>query len=305
MSEDAAVAIVVRTKDRPAFLRRALASIAGQTFADFECVVINDGGDPAPVDAVIADVPEQLRSRFRAIHAPDSRGRWKSANAGVLGTTAPLIVLHDDDDTWHPDFLARATDYLRDHPQRDGVVARTEIVWEVPGKSGYRVRRREIFQPQLHDILLGDVLAFNRFVPIGFLYRRSLHEELGLYDDRLPVVGDWEFNLRILRRGPLEYLGGEPLAYWHQRAGQGGDAGNSVIDASGDHARYDALLRDEALRPYIEEHGIGMLLYLTGFIEKRFRESEAAFRAEILRTSLGHRFLAWIRRVFNGSEWGR
>ena len=39
------VAVLVRTKDRPRFLRRALANIAEQTFTDYTVCVINDGGD--------------------------------------------------------------------------------------------------------------------------------------------------------------------------------------------------------------------------------------------------------------------
>ena len=38
------VTIVVRTRNRPAMLRRALASIDSQTYRNFEVVVVNDAG---------------------------------------------------------------------------------------------------------------------------------------------------------------------------------------------------------------------------------------------------------------------
>lgn len=275
------VAVVVRTKDRPDFLRRALASITGQTLADWECVIVNDGGDPAAVDALIAGLPAEHRTRVRAVHHDSSRGRWVSANAGVLATTAPLLVLHDDDDSWHPEFLERAADYLDARPERSGVVSRIEIVWERRAGAGFEPVRREIFQEQLPVPTLADTLLFNRYVPIGFVYRRDLHAELGLYDERLPVVGDWNFNLKVLARGPLEYLADEPYAYWHQREGDEGPSGNSVIASRGTHAEWDALLRDEALREYVAEHGTGLVLYLTKFIDRRFVEVEQGIRAEI------------------------
>ncbi|WOF24163.1 glycosyltransferase family 2 protein [Microbacterium betulae] len=278
------VSVVVRTKDRPDFLRRALRSITGQTSDAWEAVVVNDGGDAATVDALIADLPDRHRARVRAVHSETSRGRWVSANAGVLATSAPLLVLHDDDDTWHPEFLERAAAYLDEHPDRGGIVSRIEIVWEEERGGRLLPVRREVFQEHLAAPTLGDTLLFNRYVPIGFVYRRSLHEELGLYDESLPVVGDWSFNLKVLSRGPLEYLGDEPYASWHQRTGAAGSAGNSVISSRGDHEKHDALIRDEALREYVGEHGLGLVLYLTKFIDRRFVEVESGIRAEIAET---------------------
>lgn len=293
------VAVVVRTKDRPEFLRRALDSITGQTLPDWECVIVNDGGDAALIDSLIASLPEQHRSRVKARHHEAPRGRWVSANAGVLATSAPLLVLHDDDDTWHPEFLERAVSYLSANPDRGGVVSRIEIRWERKEGDRYVTTGREIFQPQLAAPTLGDTLLFNRYVPIGFVYRRDLHEELGLYDERLPVVGDWNFNLKVLARGPLEYLDDEPFAYWHQRTGDAGAAGNSVIESRGDHAKYDALLRDEALRAYVQEHGPGLALYLTKFIDQRLVDIENGIRAEIRALNIAKRGYVKVRDAIN------
>lgn len=285
----ALVSVVVRTKDRPDFLRRAVGSITSQTAAVWECVIVNDGGDPTHVEQIVSEVPAGLRERFTIVHAPESRGRWKSANAGVLASHAPLVVLHDDDDSWHPDFLSRATEYLDAHPERDGVVSRIEIIWEERNGSSLRETGRERFQDHLHDLLLSDALLFNRYVPIGFVYRRSLHEELGLYDDSLPVVGDWAFNLKVLARGPLEFLGDQPLAYWHQRVGHSGAHSNSVIDARDDHAKFDALIRDEALRGHVADNGLGLVLYLTAFIDRRFVDVENGIRREVAESQLDRR----------------
>lgn len=291
------VSIVVRTKDRPDFLARALASITAQTHESWEAIIVNDGGAAAPVADVVAKVPRaDHRDRIRVIDHAESRGRWVSANAGVLSATGEFLVLHDDDDSWHPDFLARAVDYLDGHPERQGVVSRIEIIWERAEHGRFVEEGREEFQAHLSAPLLSDTLLFNRFVPIGFLYRRSLHAELGLYDDALPVVGDWDFNLKVLARGPLEYLGDTPLAYWHQRRGATGVAANSVAGARDDHSAYDARIREEALRGWVEENGTGLVLYLTKFIDQRFVDVENGIRAEIAASSLWRRVSRRLRR---------
>ncbi len=277
------VGIVVRTKDRPYFLARALRSIAAQTYADWQVFVVNDGGDPAAVRGVLGD--SGISHKVVTLDHPSSLGRWPSANAGVSAATAAgasYLVLHDDDDTWAPAFLSSAVGYLDAHPLAPGVVARIEIVWEREDRGRYAETGRELFQPHLHDPLLSDTLLFNRFVPIGFLYRRELHEEIGPYEESLSVVGDWEFNLRILARWTLEYLDGEALAFWHQRPSATGIDSNSVIANGSDHEKYDALVRDAALRAYVGEHGVGLVLYLTKFIDQRFVDVEQGLRRDIL-----------------------
>jgi len=275
------VAVVIRTKDRPVFLRRALASVVGQSFTEWECVVVNDGGDASSVAAVVAELDATARERITVIDSPTSQGRWTSANRGVIATTAPLLVLHDDDDTWHADFLARAVDYLDAHPSRAGVVSRIEIVWERRVGDRFVDERSEVFQPRLTAPSLSDTLLFNRFVPIGYVYRRSLHDRFGLYDETLPVVGDWDFNLRVLAAEELEYLPGPPAVQWRQRVDAVGADGNSVIESDDEHRATDARLRDAALRDYVADNGLGLVLYLTKFIDQRFVDVENGIRAEI------------------------
>lgn len=299
------VAVVIRTKDRPAFLRRALASVTGQTFTDWECVIVNDGGDAATVAGVVAELTPVARERVSVIDFARSRGRWPSANGGVEATTAPLLVLHDDDDTWHPDFLERAVSYLDSHPDRVGVVSRIEIVWERREGDAFVDERSEIFQERSTAPSLSDTLLFNRFVPIGYVYRRSLHDRFGLYDETLPVVGDWDFNLRVLGAEELEYLPGRPAVQWRQRADAVGADGNSVISSDDQHRATDARIRDAALREYVGENGLGLVLYLTKFIDQRFVDVENGIRAEIremeerIRRETADRSVVWriARRV--------
>lgn len=274
------VDIVIRTKDRPVFLRRALRSVVEQTFEDWRAIVVNDGGDPDVVRDVLAG--SGAESRTLVLDHEQSLGRWPAANAGLRAAEGSFLVLHDDDDTWHPEFLERATGYLAHRPDAVGVVSREEIVWEELHDDHLVEVGREIFQPTLTAPLLGDLLLFNRFVPIGFLYRRELHEELGPYREDLAVVGDWDFNLRVLSRWPLEFLADEPYAFWHQRRGiVEGSAGNSVIAESRSHRHYDALVRDAHLREQVQREGYGDTLHLTKFVDRRLLDLEHHVDREI------------------------
>ncbi|MGR0159214.1 glycosyltransferase family 2 protein [Paenarthrobacter nitroguajacolicus] len=264
MTSGPRVTIVTRTKNRPIFLARALDDIFAQTFQDFELVIVNDGGDPADVEHLTSQRPEAERSRITTVHHAGSVGMEAASNAGVKAGAGEFVVIHDDDDFWAPEFLARTVAYLDDpaHAAESGVMVRTEIVIEELVEGRIEPIRREIFWADLRQITLADMLKINRAVPISFLYRRSLHDQVGYYNENLPVVGDWEFHLRVLSHSRVGFLDGEPLAFWSQRPESDGHHSNSIFAKVDEHARFDALVRDDYLRSEAAQGGLGTMLYL-------------------------------------------
>jgi len=267
------VSIVVRTKDRPGFLTRALTDITAQTFGDWEVIVVNDGGAGDAVRARVDAHPSA--ERVRVIDTETPGGRCAAANAGVRAATGEYLVLHDDDDLWHPEFLARTTDALGAHPVDAGVMVATEILYERPEGSGWVETQRTPYWHGMSAVSFTSLLEVNRAVPISFLYRRSLHDEVGPYDETLEAVEDWDFYLRVTARHPIAFLGGTPLAYWPQRPTVTGANGNSMFELASEHERDDHAVRDRALREWVAENGPGLPLYIAS-VEKRLRTEFAA-----------------------------
>ena len=67
-SAHARVAVITRCKDRPVFLRRAIGSVLTQTFDDWVHVIVNDGGDPAVVDTLVAFHDDLYDGRVKVVH---------------------------------------------------------------------------------------------------------------------------------------------------------------------------------------------------------------------------------------------
>ncbi|WP_017199109.1 glycosyltransferase family A protein [Arthrobacter sp. M2012083] len=271
MTSGARVTIVTRTKNRPIFLARALDDIFAQTFQDFELVIVNDGGNPADVEHLTSQRSEAERSRITTIHHAESAGMEGASNAGLKAGSGEFVVIHDDDDFWSPEFLARTVAYLDDpaNAAESGVMVRTEIVIEELVEDKIEPIRREIFWADMRQITLADMLKINRAVPISFLYRRNLHDHVGYYNENLPVVGDWEFHLRVLSHSRVGFLDGEPLAFWSQRPESAGHHSNSIFAKVAEHAQYDALVRDDYLRDQAAQGGLGTMLYLTRVLSEQ------------------------------------
>lgn len=259
----AKVAVIMRTKDRPVLLRRAIEDVLQQGLQDWHLVVVNDGGSRGHVDALVDAASSRLRNRVTVLHHGTSRGMEAASNAGIAASTSDYVAVHDDDDSWHPDFLSRTVHYLDTRPEA-GVGVRTEIVHERLEGDDIIETGRELFSPEIRELMLSDALRFNRCVPIGLLYRRELHTEVGGYDETLGAVGDWEFQLRVLQRHTLGFIDGEPLAFWHHRHDAQGPIGNSFLAGKNEHLYYDKYVRERHLHEYAAAHGLGALLYLAG-----------------------------------------
>ena len=263
------VAVVVRTKDRPGFLTRALGDISAQTYRDVEVIIVNDG-DRSIVDAAVVAAGLDLPVEVLDSRAPG--GRCAAANTGVSAADAEYVVLHDDDDLWHREFLGRTVGWLDEHPEAAGVSAATDIVYEAPAGDGWVTTSRVPFWAHMQHISLNELLRINRIVPISFLYRKALHDEFGEYDESLDAAEDWEFYLRFLPTRPIGFISGPALAYWTQRPDIRGADGNSVFELLAEHNRDDAIVRDRALSEWISLHGAGIPLHI-GAVERRTLEA--------------------------------
>lgn len=247
------VAVIMRTKDRPLLLARGLASVLSQNYSDWLLCLVNDGGPPEEVDAVVDRFRPVFGSRLQVIHHPTSRGMEAASNSAIAATNSTYVVVHDDDDAWHPDFLAETVAFLDSEANTHfgGVVTWSELVREriegqqilTIGRSAYNCWYTSI---DLHRLLGGNTIP-----TMCFLYRRSILEEVGGYSETLSVLGDWDFNIRCVMAADIGVIP-RVLAYYHQRdALASGAYGNSIETDRQSHDKTGALLRNQLLRQHL------------------------------------------------------
>lgn len=279
------VAIVVRTLNRPYFLARAMRDILAQTYTGWHVVVSNDGGDSAATRDALEPFLDDLAGRITVVDVAAPHGRCAAANQGIRAVEAEFVVLHDDDDSWHPEFLATTVEWLDAHPDDSGVMVPIEILYERERRGEYVVTDREPLWPGMTQITFLDMLQVNRAVPISFLYRRTLHDAVGFYDETLDAVEDWEFYLRVTLDHHIGFVVGRPLAYWALRPSARGHSGNSMFALGDIHERYDTIVRDRALREFTRQYGPGIPLLMAGLMERSLtRQAELMRGGRPLRT---------------------
>lgn len=269
------VSIILRTKNRPRMLARALDDVLAQSYVDWQLVIVNDGGAPADIADVLAPREAALAGRVDIVTNPASVGGPGASNRGLEAAEGDYVVIHDDDDLWHANFLKRTAEHLDQTPDAVAAVVPTEIVIEkMEGDQFIEVSRRP-FGPPRDVVGLFDLILINRVVPISMLVRRSVVTDLGGWDESLPVVDDWEFHIRLASFGRIDFLPGEPMAFWmHRPSVTDGPEANSMFASTDAHYKFDRLVRERALRPGGPHHEIGQLLFLSKFIDEQVRNAE-------------------------------
>src|SRR5687768_15051060 len=102
------ISVVVPTHNRPDHLQDTLRAILGQTWTDFEVIVVSDGPSNRNREAV-ASLGE---SRIRYAEVPHHGGPAAARNAGIALAKGDLIAFCDDDDIWESDKLALQTEVM-------------------------------------------------------------------------------------------------------------------------------------------------------------------------------------------------
>lgn len=246
------VAVITRTKNRPLLLERAARSVAAQTFTDYIWIVVNDGGDQESVRRVVDNCLVDRRRIF-IINNEHSLGMEAASNLGIRNSNSDYVVIHDDDDSWAPEFLKKTTQFLGgpSGQRYGGVITHSIYVSEEIQGNSVIEHSQVPYQDWVRTVQLVEMACANFYPPIAFLFRRNLWKEIGGYDEELPVLGDWMFNLEFLLRSDIGVII-EPLAYYHHRdrgdPSYRGAYSNSVIGGVSKHEEFTAVVQNKFLR---------------------------------------------------------
>lgn len=248
------VGVVIRTKDRPLFVTRALRSVFGQAYRGWRVMLVNDGGDPAILEAAIevdglAAIPGA--EALTTLHLPESIGRSLAFNRGAEALDTDFVCCLDDDDSWHPEFLEALLD-LHDRtaalvPDLGGVAALVTAIREDlvdDGDGPHLVTLGEDDLPHAFkrtDFFL-DPVAYATYrhdlYPVQWLLRREAVLAAGGFPGAFSVMEDRAFLTRFLQTWRLAILD-RKLAFHHRRARRQGDTTQSVAFNTLDNPSYD------------------------------------------------------------------
>lgn len=256
---ETSVGVVIRTRDRPVFVPRALASVQAQTHRNWHIVLVNDGGDRAMLDSALApvlapdddDTAPLPAARLTVLHLDPGVGRAAAFNRGVAALDTDFVTCLDDDDTWAPGFMAALTAFWAETapqvPDLGGVAARVTAMREtlVETARGVRIRGlgedtlpRAFQRPEFFLSPLAYACYRQDLYPVQWMMARAAVADAGGFPEAFDVMEDRAFLNRFLTRWRVAILD-QPLAFHHRRVERHADSARSGLLNTLDNPSYD------------------------------------------------------------------
>jgi len=117
------VSIILPTFNRGDVIRRAIDSVLGQSFTDWELVIVDDGSSDGTAEAVSGIDPRIVVVR------QENAGVYVARNTGLAKARGRWITFLDSDDDWTPGHLELSAGFLEHHPQEHVVTTEFYEAW--------------------------------------------------------------------------------------------------------------------------------------------------------------------------------
>ncbi len=199
------VSVIMAVHNGEPYLADSIDSILGQSFEDFEFLIVDDASTDATA-AILADYAAR-DPRIRVLSPNTRLGFTAALNVAVDEVRGDVIARHDADDLSHPDRLQRQLAALREDDQL-GLLGTSYHVIDSEG--------RHLKSEELHtsDAALRWLSLFhNPFCHTSVMVRRALVERAGGYDETLPFSQDFDLWTRIMAYTRVANLA-DPLVSW-------------------------------------------------------------------------------------------
>lgn len=174
-------------------VRVSLESIRAQTFADFECIVVDESTRPELAEACRAVCAED--PRFVYIHPTERLGLPKSLNLAIGKARGQLIARFDSDDVCTPERLALQAAFLQSHPEISVVGGALDII----NSEGKFLAHRRYPETSI-EIAKGMQLTTTLAHPT-VMYRKEAIERHGGYNPEFRFAEDLDLWLRWMNAG--------------------------------------------------------------------------------------------------------
>lgn len=203
--------VIIPLYNKAPYVRKTVESVLGQTFDDYELIIIDNGSNDGS-NKIVAGF---IDPRIRTVHLEENIGVSNARNKGVSLSTAPYITFLDADDWWEPTFLEEMRGLIERHP--DASIYGTGYYIVKNGKK--RVAPIGVEEGFTEDeINYCAVYAKTLCMPLTSITAampRSIFDEMGGFKSHLKLGEDFDLWVRIALRHKAVFLN-KPLSNYNQ-----------------------------------------------------------------------------------------
>lgn len=192
MNQQPLVSIIITTKNRGRYIKKAIESVLNQNYKNIELIII-DGGSTDNTKEIVK--PYLTDQRVCYIYKEDKNAS-EGLNNGIKASKGKYIAILDDDDFWcNERKIGKQVQFLENH-QDYVLVSGGAIAMDEKSREYYRVLPPEV------DEEIKKLMLFDCIFPHGAtMFRRNIWEEVRGYNEEINFSWDWDLWLRLGKLG--------------------------------------------------------------------------------------------------------
>lgn len=194
------VSVIIPVFNGEVFLSEAVRSIQQQQFSPLEIIIVDDGSTDGT-----ANVVESLKGNVRYIHQTNN-GPSVARNKGISIARGNIIGFIDVDDLWSVNKLKLQLDHFVRTPSEHIVVGYTQRMQRIDTGNGTFTFTK--WAEPLLTMHIGSAL-----------FRRSVFDTVGLFDESLDFCEDWDWFMRA-KELHVPIMVHRDVTYFYRRHGQ-------------------------------------------------------------------------------------
>lgn len=192
------ISVIMAVFNGQKYLREAIESILGQTFQNFEFIIVDDGSIDKTKD-ILEDIAKK-DSRIKTIVNSENIGLTKSLNKAIDAAKGEYLARQDADDISLPQRLEKQVDFLENNPKI-----------KILGTFGYAINKNgKILREEVLPVSFAEIkkvlIKKNPFIHTSVMLRKEIIDKAGKYNENFKVIQDYELWFRILRVAKGENL---------------------------------------------------------------------------------------------------
>lgn len=201
MTNYPSISVIMPVYNAEKYLKEAIESILGQTFTDFELIIIDD----ASTDASLAVMQSYKDERIRIIQNTNNLGNYPSRNIGLDNARGKYIAVMDADDTARPQRLQVQYHYMETHPDVSAC------------GSQFHINSAAMNKPLDYTDIRSALLQHNCFLHPSLFIRTEAMKAINGYDSRYKYSSDYDLACRLAMKGKIVNLPDFLMEYrWHK-----------------------------------------------------------------------------------------
>ena len=185
------ISVIIPTYNRGWIIEEAVDSVLSQVYRDFELIIVDDGSTDNTLE-ILNSYQDDI-----TVFRQNNHGVSTARNRGITAASGRFIAFLDSDDLWLPQKLFRQVEFF--NKNQDAQICQTEETWI---RKGVRVNPKKRHKKP-EGMIFEQSLALCLVSPSAVMIRRSLFDEVGVFDEKLPVCEDYDLWLRISCRFPV------------------------------------------------------------------------------------------------------